>query len=112
VVKSNQIVEGMVARSKRKGFDPPEWSAAEVREVIDGGRCSKTGIAFEFDQSRWSKSPWTPVPDRIDPSEGYTKANTQWVCHMYNCMKWEYGEAEVDIFVDALIAARLQPGGF
>lgn len=100
-VKSGQILENMVARSKKKGFHAPEFSRLEIEAIIMDGKCSKTGIKFEFDQSTFSKSPWTPVPDRIDSSKGYSKDNVQWVCHMYNSMKQEYTESEVMTFMKA-----------
>lgn len=93
----------MVARSKKKGLPPPEWTAREIEQAIQG-ECVKTGIPFEFDQSQYSKSPWTPVPDRIDSSQGYSHDNVQWVCYMYNMMKQEYPESIVDHFIRALKA--------
>lgn len=106
-LKSVQCLEGMVARSKKKGFDRPEFTSAEIAQIMEGGVCSKTGIPFEFDQSKYPRSPWTPVPDRIDPSKGYTRENVQWVCHMYNSMKQDYSEEEVQIFLEALWARGL-----
>lgn len=100
-LKVGQILEGMQARSKRKGFSPPTITKEEILTAIQGA-CAKTGIPFEFDQSEYSKSPWTPVPDRIDSSKGYTADNVQWVCHMYNSMKQEYGEEEIERFLRAL----------
>ncbi len=106
-LKARQIKEGMFRRSRKKGLPEPEWTLNEIEEAIQG-RCAKTGIRFEFDQSKFSKSPWTPVPDRIDSSQGYTHENVQWVCHMFNSMKQEYTEVEVERFTQALRA----PGDF
>lgn len=106
--KARQIREGMAARSKKKGFPSPEWTIDEIEPIIQGC-CCRTGIPFEFDQSTYSKSPWTPVPDRIDSTKGYTHDNVQWVCHMFNSMKQEYTQAEVDRFIHAL---KLADGNF
>lgn len=105
MIKAQTILDGMVRRSKAKGFARPEFTKAEVAEIISG-KCAKTGIQFEFDQSKYSKSPWTPVPDRIDSSKGYTKENVQWVCHMYNSMKQDFSEEDVDTFIAALLASK------
>jgi len=113
--KSQQILDNMVKRSKIKGFARPEFTRREIEDIITDGRCAKTGIPFEFDQSIFSRSPWTPVPDRIDSSSGYTKENVQWVCHMYNSMKQDYTENEVMIFMKAYYnynMPRLQEGNF
>ena len=103
--RAGKIMEGMVARSKKKGFPYPTISRADI-EIAIQGVCAKTGIPFEFDRSQYSKSPWTPVPDRIDSTKPYTPDNVQWVCHMYNSMKQEYTDVEIDIFISALIEAR------
>jgi hypothetical protein len=109
-VKSQQILDGMVARSKHKGFPRPEFTRHEIESIISGGRCQKTAIPFEFDQSVYSKSPWTPVPDRINPKIGYTKKNVQWVCHVYNSAKQEFTDDVVIRFIKAFIANA--PGNF
>lgn len=88
----------MVARSKKHGLPPPEFTKNEIIEAIRDGRCQKTGILFEFGKAR-EISPWTPVPDRIHRDMGYTKGNVQWVCHMYNCMKGQFSEGEVRLFL-------------
>jgi hypothetical protein len=98
-LKASQIREGMAARSNKKGFPPPEWTTKMVFDrLTENPYCDQTGIRFEFDQSKFSKSPWTPVPDRINPKLGYTLENVQWVCHMYNSMKQDYGPDEVALF--------------
>jgi hypothetical protein len=101
--KTQQILDGMKARGRKKGFADPEFTKEEIKGII-AGSCSVTGIPYEFDQAIFSKSPWTPTPDRIDSNLGYTKANTQWVCYMYNCMKSEYTSKEVNMLIKALIA--------
>lgn len=95
----------MVTRSKKKGLPYPEWTVDEIKAAIQGS-CSKTGIQFEFNQTDFSKSPWTPVPDRIDSTKGYTHENVQWVCHMYNSLKQDYTEIEVEKFLKAIIKYR------
>ena len=100
--RSQVILDNMRKRSRKKGFGEPEFTVDDVKQAITGGRCAITGIKFEFDHSKYSKSPWTPVPDRIDSSKGYTKDNVQWVCHMFNSMKQEYSMNDVKFFIDKL----------
>lgn len=102
-LKSHQMLDGMVARSKTKGFARPEFTAKEIENIIAGGKCSKTGMEFRFDQSEFSKSPWTPVPDRINSAEGYTKENVQWVCQVYNSAKQDFTDSIVLEFAQALL---------
>lgn len=104
--RAKLIVGGMRQRSRRKGLGVVEFDREEVASIIDGGSCARTGIAFEFGEADGHSGPWTPTPDRIDSKLGYTKANVQWVCAMYNAMKNEWGEADVDRMVEALIHAR------
>jgi hypothetical protein len=98
--KARQIHEGMVNRSAKRGFGYPEFTIPEVRSIIEGGNCQRTGIPFEIDTTR--KSPWGPSPDRIDNSLGYTKDNVQWVCVMFNTMKSDFTEDDVSKFMDAV----------
>lgn len=105
-IKSQQILDGMVYRSKIRGFDRPEFTRHEIAEIIENGKCAKTNMPFRFDQSVYSKSPWTPVPDRIDSSKGYTKQNVQWVSHIYNSAKQDFTDAVVEEFVLAYTKYR------
>lgn len=98
-LKSQQILDGMRRSSKKKGFKAPEWKKNEIEEIITNGRCAITNIPFEFSQKEFSKSPWTPSPDRIDNNYGYSEQNTQWVCHMYNMMKSEYDSLIIIKFI-------------
>lgn len=101
--KAREIHEGMVERSRRRGWDRPEWTIPEVIEAIRDGRCAISSIPFEFERrSSGQRNPWVPVPDRIDSSVGYTKENVQWVCNMANTMKQEWTMDEVRIFIEAL----------
>jgi hypothetical protein len=106
--RATRILENMISRSKQRGFDRPEWTREEIMESIEGGACAQTGIPFDFDRTTFARSPWTPVPDRINSTLGYTHANVQWVCLMFNSMKQEYTSAEVDRFVEALIQHRAE----
>lgn len=101
-LKAWQILEWMTKRSKDRWFPPPEWTRDEIYSIIEWWVCSKTWIPFEFSQSKYRKSPFTPTPDRIDSSLGYTKENTQWVCYMYNAMKWEFSVDDVDRFISGI----------
>lgn len=108
--RAGAIREGMVQRSKGK-FDPPEFSRAEIFDIINGGRCERTGMRFEFSTGdSKSRNPWTPVPDRIDSTLGYTKANVQWVCNMYNAAKQSWTNEEVDKMLNSIYNFR--PGDF
>lgn len=101
-VKSQEILDGMRRRSKQKGFGIPQFTKSEIERIITDGKCAITGIPFEFDQSVYTKSPWTPSPDRINSTKGYTKKNVQWVCYIYNAMKNEFSAGIIKRFIDAV----------
>ena len=94
--RAGQICETMQQRSRKRGWPRPEFSREEIYEIISGGKCEKTGITFDCQILPGStRNPWTPSPDRIDPSRPYTKDNVQWVCAMYNFAKQEWTDEEV-----------------
>ena len=53
-----------------------------------GLACERTGILFNFESSDEGEATiFSPSLDRIDPSQGYTVANTQVVISGYNSLK-------------------------
>ena len=113
-IKAQQILDRMKTRSRNKGFDKPEFTKQEIQKILINGKCIITGKKFEFSQTKFSKSPWTPTPDRIDSSKGYTKLNTQWVCFIYNAMKSDFDSDVIEEFTNLLYASacRKKEGKF
>lgn len=101
-IKSQQILDNMRKRSKGRDWGPPEFTKQEIEKIITNGKCKITDIPFEFSQEKYWRSPWTPTPDRIDSTKGYTKDNVQWVCYIYNAMKDEFSVKDVEIFLESL----------
>jgi len=80
-----------------------EW----LWEHMASGECEATGISLVLDH-RWgdhgyNRSPWGPSIDRIEPSAGYTKANSRIVCNLFNLMKGEGTDEDVLIVCRALL---------
>lgn len=64
------------------------------------GRCSLTGIKFEFGASKElfgtlvrRKRVWAPSLDRLDGFKGYTPDNVRLVCMAVNIARQEFGDA-------------------
>lgn len=108
--RARQIHEGMVERSRRRGWARPEFTRQDVENAVRDGVCIKTGIPFDFSIFDNHQNPWTPVPDRIDSSKPYTRDNVQWTCNMYNRMKSDWTDEEVLIMLQAYV--RQNPGAF
>lgn len=72
-----------------------------VEEKLNNGFCEATGLGFDFVPSIPAR-PFTPSLDRIDPSLGYTKENTQVVCWIYNRAKGVHDHASVVTLAQAL----------
>lgn len=105
------IHKHMKENSIKKGFnwDDSWWSAEIIEEIITNGRCEKTGMPFDItlESRHHKKRPFTPSPDRIDNERGYEPANVQWVVFMYNLMKNNFDDKDVDKFVDSLKSKSL-----
>lgn len=103
--RARQILDGMVKRSRERGWPTPQFTLAEILTEIDGGVCAKTGIPFVFEAGgHGEQNPWTAVPDRIDSSLPYTTDNVQWVCNVYNSAKKAWSDEEVLVMARALLA--------
>ena len=106
--RSKILLRNMQHRSEKEKWCAPEFTIEEIVTAIDGQSCSKTGIPFDLETSFSRTNPFTPSPDRIDSSLGYTKANVQWVCWMYNIMKSDFTPEAVEIFISSLLLKHQQ----
>jgi hypothetical protein len=105
--KARDVLSHMRQSSKALGLCPPEFTHEEVLHIVANGSCAATGMPFILDyRGQGLRNPFAPSPDRIDPKLGYTKANVQWVCWMYNLMKGDHGQEDVDQFLDAIVRKR------
>jgi hypothetical protein len=99
------IYYGMVKRSKKKGWDMPEWTPEDIRVKIEGC-CEVTGLPFNLDftpsDHHCEKSAFKPSPDRIDNSKGYTKDNVRWVVFIFNMMRASFPDEDIKVFVENL----------
>jgi hypothetical protein len=102
-----RLLNSAKVRSKKDllAYDlTPEW----LIEKLTSGHCEVSGIKFDLLLSQTtSKNKYAPSLDRIDPSKGYTKANTRCVVWMYNSCKSEYSDGEVLEFARALLKTDL-----
>lgn len=76
-----------------------------LNRAVRIGKCEATGITFDL---RNVDSPFAPSLDQIVPRGGYTKENTRVVCMMFNLMKSDYTEEQVEFFMEN---ARLVKAG-
>jgi len=69
-----------------------------IKAALKKGKCSATGVAFDFSESSGGKgqsNPWSPSIDRIDSHKGYTEDNVQVVALIYNRAKGADHDADV-----------------
>jgi hypothetical protein len=92
------------ARARGIRFDLTRDDIAEMLEQ-SRGRCSVTGIFFEFSKKdHHRRRPWVPSIDRMDSQKAYTRDNCRLVCSAVNYAMNEWG-----IEVLYKIAANLRP---
>lgn len=103
--RARTMFKGARTRAREKGLDftiSKEW----IVEKLKSGKCSATGIPFDFTSSR---GPFVPSIDRINPKKGYTKRNSRIVSLIYNAAKREFKDADVQLMAKALMR-RVQHG--
>lgn len=94
--RAQRLFNGARQRARQKSLDfdlTLEW----VRQVIDEGVCSVTGIPFDFDTKSFA-----PSLDRIDNDLGYTKENVRAVVWIFNRARGDGSDADVLRLVEAL----------
>lgn len=106
--RATHLRKGMKRNGGTKGFPEPEWTVDEIEEILKEGKCYKTGLPFSF-KSEFSgtTNPFSPSPDRIDNTKGYTKDNVRWVCWFINQMKSDHSSEELDILLKLVKAADI-----
>lgn len=81
------------ARAARKGLPfeiDKDWVIWKMQR--QGFMCSETGIPFSTRKTGSFMRALAPSLDRIDPHDGYTKANTRIVNFAFNAMLSDWGE--------------------
>ena len=105
--RAYQLLRGMRLRSKEAGFVSPEFTLAEIEQVITNGVCEVTGIPFLLSNLTTSHhNPYAPSPDRINPHVGYLKSNVQWVLWAVNRMKAQFSVEVFEHVLNAVITKR------
>lgn len=85
-----------VARRRASSFD---LTVDQMLPRFERGLCEATGIPFEMTGAR---NPFSPSLDQKVPSAGYTAENVQVVCLIYNQMKSDFSDHDVQRFIDHL----------
>ncbi len=96
-------------RAKKKGL-PFDLTLDWVRERVLLGRCSLTGMEFDYapPPNGWRYNPLGPSVDQISPGAGYTMANCRVVITALNNALSQYG----DDFFEGMAKAFLERRGF
>ncbi len=104
--KARQTLSHMKSSSKRKGFEWSDdwWSVDVLATIIEHGRCEKTGLKFTLNGlgRTGQRNPFHASPDRIDNTKGYSPDNVQWVVFIYNVMKNNFKDEDVETFINAI----------
>ena len=89
-----------VARRRASSFD---LTVDQMLPRFEQGLCEATGIPFEMTGAR---NPFSPSLDQKVPGAGYTIENVQVVCLIYNQMKSDFSDHDVQRFIDQLKATN------
>ncbi len=66
--------------------------------IQTNGNCSLSGVPFSWDKyGKWSRRPWIPSIDRIDPQKGYVPGNVRIVAFAMNNALNQWGEGVFQI---------------
>jgi len=86
--RAHRLITHAKSRAKKKRIKF-NLDVNEIEDKLNFGLCEKTGIPFDFSANgkKGTRSIYTPTIDRINPSMGYTSANTQVVIMAYNGLK-------------------------
>lgn len=75
-----------------------------ILDRIKDGVCERTGIPFHCILAKGEgKHPYSPSIDRIDSSKGYTLENSQVVVMIYNYLKNDFSQAQVNEFMGLVV---------
>ena len=98
--------KGAKERAARKGL---EFSLSRkfVESRVLYGFCEVTGLQFDLQLKNKRMGSLSPSLDRKDPNLGYTEANTQVVCWLYNRAKADGPHSDVMLLVEALGAVKI-----
>lgn len=94
---SKSLLRGVYAsviKNARARQLPVEITLADVEAMWDAnsGRCALSGIPFDFARRGRRRRPFAPSIDRIDCTQGYTRANCRLVCVAVNYAMSDWGE--------------------
>lgn len=81
---------------------------AWVMERIIKGVCEVTGLPLKFDTEGGRRAPFTPSIDQKVPGMGYTEANAQLVCWIYNISKCDWSHDDVMTLATALAGRSVE----
>jgi hypothetical protein len=75
---------------------PFDLSVEHVYGLLSRGRCSLTGVEWDFSPGPDTSRPWRPSLDRIDPRLGYVRGNVQVICWAVNRAKSDMRPADFE----------------
>ena len=104
--KASQTRMHMRANSRKRGFEWNDdwWTVEQIADIMENGYCSATGIKFTIGTVGQTgvRDPFKASPDRIDTSKGYEPSNVRWVVFIYNLMRSNFKDEDVETFINAL----------
>jgi hypothetical protein len=94
-------------RAKRLGV-PCTLTELDIEALLAGLTCSATRLPLTFEHPGGGslKNPWAPSLDRVKRSFGYVAGNVRVVCWLYNHMRGDYADADVQRVAKALVEAE------
>jgi hypothetical protein len=103
------LLKGAKRRAKDRGLEfslSPEWLATRLKI----GSCVLTGIKFDYSiKTQGRCNPFAPSIDRVDCSEGYTESNCRVVVWIYNVMRQDFTDEEIQAFAASMFVRDAAP---